>query len=110
MKLGIKKLKAMGYNGENRIILSIRSLVFSQYHHVTDRQTDGRTDTPPTAKSHSIIAERDEKRLVTLCSSSMKLGLYVEAGLFSYRVFQKSTPPPPEKLFGIFSFRLSLFV
>jgi len=40
-------------NGDNRMIS--RPLVFSQYQHVTDRQTD----TPPIAKSRPSIAERD---------------------------------------------------
>jgi len=40
----------------------LRTLVLTRYQRVTDR--DRRTDTPPTAKSRSSIAERDESNAI----------------------------------------------
>jgi len=54
VKVGLKKLLHYLADGTLRVIL--RSLVLTQYQHVTDR------DTPPMTMSRSSIAERDKSR------------------------------------------------
>ena len=61
----MSKARVPGLPGDGNCVI-VRSLVLSQYQHVTDGQTDRQTDTSPMAISRSSVAEHDKNVVIIL--------------------------------------------
>jgi len=82
MKVGINQLESLRYPTvqiDDPVVIIFDAL--STCGRQTDKETDRQTDTPPIAKSRSVIAERDKNKLHTATKTKVT-GLTVQCGKY----------------------------